>query len=242
MLLNSYLFHLKALNLSPKTVKVAGEYISLFIRVCDPLTGTKRDIEEFLGSKSAINRPSAVQTYWSYLKQGYRHFNSKPTQQPIPQKDSVSEHVAATGDRLFQEVGRCRQNLQGGYKLHWIQIARREALLKNDSSVPIEGIGSDASTEVLAGCSCNRLQTGWRGFRNNHRYDDPMGADSRLALANEGTVGSTITETSLDMDDGTLFCYHRHSGNSTSKSLDVAPCCHDFLLWDSPDLGADLFV
>jgi hypothetical protein len=142
---------------------------------------------------------------------------------------------------LLEEVGRCCQNRQGGNKLHWIQIARREALLKNDSSEPVEGIGSDASTEVLAGCSRNRLQTGWRGFRNNHRYDDPLSADPRLALANECTVGSTITETSLDMYDGTLFCYHRHSGNSTSKSLDVAPCCHDFLLWDSPDLGADLF-
>ena len=48
MLLNSYLFHLKARNLSPRTVKAASEYISLFIRVCDPLTATKRDIEMFL--------------------------------------------------------------------------------------------------------------------------------------------------------------------------------------------------
>ena len=47
MLLNSYLFHLKARNLSPRTVKAASEYISLFIRVCDPLTATKRDIEMF---------------------------------------------------------------------------------------------------------------------------------------------------------------------------------------------------
>lgn len=81
MLLNSYLFHLKTLNLSPETVKVASEYISLFIRVCDPLTGTKRDNKEFLGSKSAINRPSAVQTYWSYLKEGFQ-FKTDATTHP----------------------------------------------------------------------------------------------------------------------------------------------------------------
>jgi site-specific recombinase XerD len=68
MLLNSYLFHLKARNLSPRTVKAASEYISLFIRVCDPLTATKRDIEMFLAHKSETCRPSTVQTYWRNLK------------------------------------------------------------------------------------------------------------------------------------------------------------------------------
>jgi hypothetical protein len=56
MLLNSYLFHLKARNLSPRTVKAASEYISLFIRVCDPLTATKRDIEVFLSNKRASSQ------------------------------------------------------------------------------------------------------------------------------------------------------------------------------------------
>ena len=68
MLLNSYLFHLKARNLSPRTVKAASEYISLFVRVCDPLTASKRDIEMFLAHKSETCRPSTVQTYWRYLK------------------------------------------------------------------------------------------------------------------------------------------------------------------------------
>jgi site-specific recombinase XerD len=68
MLLNSYLFHLKARNLSPRTVKAASEYISLFIRVSDPLTATKRDLEVFLSGKSETCRPSTVQTYWRYLK------------------------------------------------------------------------------------------------------------------------------------------------------------------------------
>ena len=38
MLLNSYLFHRKTRNLSPRTVKAASEYISLFIPL--GLTGT----------------------------------------------------------------------------------------------------------------------------------------------------------------------------------------------------------
>ena len=87
MLLNSYLFHLKARNLSPRTAKAASEYISLFIRVWDSLTATKRDLEKFLAGKSETCHPSTVQMYLRYLKEGCRHFDSKPTQRPIPQKD-----------------------------------------------------------------------------------------------------------------------------------------------------------
>ena len=69
MLLQSYLFHLKARNLSPRTIKAAGEYLSQYLAGGgDPLTATKRDLEGFLAFKSETCRPSTVQTYWRYLK------------------------------------------------------------------------------------------------------------------------------------------------------------------------------
>jgi integrase len=68
MLLQSYLFHLKARNLSPRTIKAAGEYLSQFLRFHDPLTSSKRDLEGFLATKAATCRPSTVQTYWRYLR------------------------------------------------------------------------------------------------------------------------------------------------------------------------------
>lgn len=68
MLLNSYLFHLKARNLSPRTVKAAGEYLGQFLIAYDPLNTSKRDLEGFLAGKAETCRPSTVQIYWRYLK------------------------------------------------------------------------------------------------------------------------------------------------------------------------------
>jgi site-specific recombinase XerD len=68
MLLKSYLFHLKARNLSPRTIKATREYLNQFISCHDPLAVTKRDVETFLASKAETCRPSTVQTYWRHLK------------------------------------------------------------------------------------------------------------------------------------------------------------------------------
>lgn len=68
MLLNSYLFHLRARNLSPRTVKAAQDYLSQFLATEDPLTATKRDLEGFLAAKAEYCKPSTVQTHWRYLK------------------------------------------------------------------------------------------------------------------------------------------------------------------------------
>jgi len=68
MLIQSYLFHLRARNLSPHTIKTAGEFISQFLTAHDPLSSTKRDIQGFLALKSESCKPSTVQTYWRFLK------------------------------------------------------------------------------------------------------------------------------------------------------------------------------
>lgn len=68
MHLQSYLFHLRARNLSPRTIKTAGEFISQFLNTHDPLTSTKRDIQGFLAMKSDVCQPSTVHTFWRFLK------------------------------------------------------------------------------------------------------------------------------------------------------------------------------
>ena len=40
MHLQSYLFHLRARNLSPRTIKTAGEFISQFLNTHEPLKKT----------------------------------------------------------------------------------------------------------------------------------------------------------------------------------------------------------
>ncbi len=68
MILRAYIFHLRARNLSPATVKATGEYLRPFIALHDPLTATRRDIETYLGDMSERCKPSTVWTAWRHLK------------------------------------------------------------------------------------------------------------------------------------------------------------------------------
>ena len=68
MILRAYIFHLRARNLSPATVKATGEYLRPFIALHDPLSATRRDIETYLGDMSERCKPSTVWTSWRHLK------------------------------------------------------------------------------------------------------------------------------------------------------------------------------
>ncbi|MSO59429.1 MAG: hypothetical protein EXQ63_03795 [Ilumatobacteraceae bacterium] len=68
MILRAYIFHLRARNFSPATVKATGEYLRPFIALHDPLTATRRDIETYLGDMSERCKPSTVWTAWRHLK------------------------------------------------------------------------------------------------------------------------------------------------------------------------------
>ena len=68
MILKSYIFHLRARNLSPRTIKVTEEYLRLFLQSHDPLTTSRRDIEVWLGEMSQRCKPSTVWTSWRHLK------------------------------------------------------------------------------------------------------------------------------------------------------------------------------
>ena len=71
MHLRSYLFHLRARNLSPKTIKATEEYLRLFLHRHDLLTASKRDIEVYLGELADRCKPSTVWTAWRHLRGFY---------------------------------------------------------------------------------------------------------------------------------------------------------------------------
>ena len=68
MILRAYIFHLRARNLSPATVKATEEYLRPFIALHGPLTTSRRDIEVWLGEMSQRCKPSTVWTSWRHLK------------------------------------------------------------------------------------------------------------------------------------------------------------------------------
>jgi integrase/recombinase XerC len=72
VLLNSYVFHLKARNLAPSTVKATVEYLRPFLASIDPLEASKNDVEAYLGRLAATCAPSTVWTAWRHLKGFYR--------------------------------------------------------------------------------------------------------------------------------------------------------------------------
>jgi hypothetical protein len=63
MIVASYLF-LRARNFSAHTIKAAKGYLTPFVAYNDPLTATKRDIEQHLIELSARCKPSTVWTAW----------------------------------------------------------------------------------------------------------------------------------------------------------------------------------
>ena len=69
--IDGYLFHLKARNLAPSTIKAAGEYLRPFERVNDPLNATKIEIQNYLGAMFDRCKPSTVWTAWRHLKGFY---------------------------------------------------------------------------------------------------------------------------------------------------------------------------
>jgi site-specific recombinase XerD len=68
MLLDGYLFYLKARNLSPRTIKATREYLSPFVRLHDPLSASRSDIEGYLADMFDRCKPATVWTAWRHLK------------------------------------------------------------------------------------------------------------------------------------------------------------------------------
>jgi site-specific recombinase XerD len=68
MELDGYIFHLKARNLSPATIKATKEYLRPFVASHDPLVVSRRDLEGYLSALHERCLPSTVWTAWRHLK------------------------------------------------------------------------------------------------------------------------------------------------------------------------------
>ena len=67
MLLATYVFHLRARNLSPATIKATQEYLRPFLAVHDPMEASKTDCEAYLGEMASRCQPATVMTAWRHL-------------------------------------------------------------------------------------------------------------------------------------------------------------------------------
>ena len=74
MIVASYLFHLRARNFSAHTIKAAKDYLTPFVACYDPLTATRRDIEQYLVQLSERCKPSTVWTAWHHMKGLFGYF------------------------------------------------------------------------------------------------------------------------------------------------------------------------
>lgn len=116
MILESYLFHLRARNLSPRTIKATREYLAPFLARHDPLTVSRRDVEGYLASLAARCRPASVFTAWRHLKGFFGWLTSEgeidgspmatvpkpivpPTEIPMPSASQIRELLSSCGGR-----------------------------------------------------------------------------------------------------------------------------------------------
>jgi len=70
--LEAFRFHQKARNLSPATIRVAGESLGQFLAEHDPTTATKQDVQRYLSGLAARCRPATVWTSWRHLVAFYK--------------------------------------------------------------------------------------------------------------------------------------------------------------------------
>ena len=68
MILQTFTFHLRARNLSPRTITATQDYLRPFLVRHDPYTTTRRDIENYLGELAGRCRPATVFTAWRHLR------------------------------------------------------------------------------------------------------------------------------------------------------------------------------
>ena len=91
--IDGYLFHLKARNLAPSTIKAAGEFLRPFERVNDPLNATKIEIQNYLGVMFDRCKPSTVWTAWRHLKGFYAWLETEGDIEINPTRWSTNDYA-----------------------------------------------------------------------------------------------------------------------------------------------------
>ena len=77
MYLKTFTFHLRARNLSPRTIIATQDYLRPFLATHDPLQVTRRDIEDYLGRLTDRCRPATVFTAWRHLRSFFNWLESE---------------------------------------------------------------------------------------------------------------------------------------------------------------------
>ena len=77
MYLKTFTFHLRARNLSPRTIIATEDYLRPFLATRDPLQVTRHDIEDYLGRLAERCRPATVFTAWRHLTSFYKWLESE---------------------------------------------------------------------------------------------------------------------------------------------------------------------
>ena len=77
MYLKTFTFHLRARNLSPRTIIATEDYLRPFLATRDPLQVTRHDIENYLGRLAERCRPGTVFTAWRHLTSFYKWLESE---------------------------------------------------------------------------------------------------------------------------------------------------------------------
>ena len=68
VILEQYRFHMRARNLSPRTIEAAEDYLKPFLAANDPFVVTKADLEQYLAAMFERCKPSTVWTAWRHLR------------------------------------------------------------------------------------------------------------------------------------------------------------------------------
>lgn len=116
MIIESFKFHLRARNLSPRTIKATEDYLRPFLATCDPLKAKQRNVETYLAEMTTRCTPATVFTAWRHLRSFFQWLHTEgdittdptknipkpivpPTEVPIPTIDEIQRLLKCCAGR-----------------------------------------------------------------------------------------------------------------------------------------------
>ncbi len=202
MQLTSYLFHLRARNLSPRTIKATEEYLRPFLSSNDALTASRNDIEAWLGDLAQRCKPSTVWTAWRHLRGFYTWLEEEGDIDTSPMvgvpKPLVppTEVEVLTPAQVHLLLGSCSDKseesrrdyavltlmLDTGLRLSEVTSLKLSDL-GEDLTIRVFGKGRKWRTVVLGNTSANALR---RWLRIRDSKDEFIWSGKRGPLTNVG--------------------------------------------------------
>ena len=160
MVLRAYLFHLRARNLSPRTIKATEEYLRLFFAACDPLTADKRTIENYLAELSERCKPATVATAWRHIRGLYKW-------------------LEAEGDIAINPMALIRKPIVPPTQIRVLTHTQIRALLKTCSGTDAESRRDNAIISIM-------LDAGLRLTEVVNLTVEDLGEDDTLCIFGKG--------------------------------------------------------